>query len=398
MEVVYNNQRLDSLVRKIFFVEELTLGGHQQKFIVRYRGHLISDDSAAAYDQLAEWLKPDGLTPLFRIEENRQVILLVPGKPAPRPSNPWINLILFIVTLLSVLLAGGLYGMDEPLPAEPLKAVLALLFRGLPFAVSLIAILAAHEFGHYLAGRYHGVHVTLPYFIPFPFGLFGTLGAFINMKESPKNRRVLLDIGIAGPLAGLAVAIPVLLLGLMLSKVQPLAFPPPPGSAFTLEGNSVIYLVSKFLVFGKLLPAPLTYGGVSPLFYWIQFFFTGMPIPAGGLDVMLHPVAWAGWAGLLVTAMNLIPVGQLDGGHVMYVLFGSKRMKVVLPIILGILILLGLAWNGWWIWAFLIYFVGRSYAEPLDQITPLDGRRKILAIIALVAFILTFTPVPLSIF
>lgn len=398
MEAIYNYERLDNLVKKIFYIEDVTLGGHQQKFVVRYRGRLLSDDSVTAYDQLSGWIKPEGLTPLFRVEEDRQIILLVPGKPAPKPSNPVINLILFIVTLISVLLAGGLYGLDEALPSNPLQAIVSLLLRGWPFALSLIAILAAHEFGHYLAGRYHGVHVTLPYFIPFPFGLFGTLGAFINMKEAPKNRRVLLDIGIAGPLAGLAVAIPVLLIGLMLSKVEPIAYPPPADSAFTLEGNSIIYLASKFLVFGKLLPAPLSYAGISPLIYWVRFFFSGYPIPAGGMDVMLSPVAWAGWAGLLVTAMNLIPVGQLDGGHVMYVLFGTKKMKVILPIILVCLILMGLAWNGWWIWAFLIYFVGRSYAEPLDQITTLDNRRKILGIIALCVFILTFTPVPLTIY
>ncbi len=164
-------------------------------------------------------------------------------------------------------------------------------------------------------------HVTLPYFLPFPLSPFGTLGAFIQLKEPPRNKRILMDIGIAGPLAGLVVAIPVLLLGLSLSKVEPINLAP--GQGFTLEGNSLLYLFAKFLVFGRLLPAPSSYGNLPPVLYWIRYFFTSQPLPLGGMDVMIHPIAWAGWAGLLVTAINLIPAGQLDGGHLMYVLLGK---------------------------------------------------------------------------
>jgi len=239
------------------------------------------------------------------------------------------------------------------------------------------------------------VHVTLPYFIPMPFSAFGTMGAFINMKEPAKNRRHLLDIGIAGPLAGLVVAIPVLFIGLSLSEITRLV--PAPDQMIQLEGNSIIYLIAKFLTFGQLLPAPASYNGTAPIIYWIIYFFTGQPLPIGGLDVNLHPVAWAGWAGLLVTAMNLIPAGQLDGGHVLYVLLGREKARKVLPFILGGLVLLGLAWSGWWLWAGIIFLLGRTYAEPMDQITPLDDRRKWLAVLALVVFILTFIPVPLGI-
>jgi membrane-associated protease RseP (regulator of RpoE activity) len=164
-----------------------------------------------------------------------------------------------------------------------------------------------------------------------------------------------------------------------------------------LEGNSIIYLVAKFLTFGQLLPAPASFNGMSPILYWIIYFFTGQPLPIGGIDVNLHPVAWAGWAGLLVTAMNLIPAGQLDGGHMLYVLLGREKARKVLPFILAGLVLLGLAWSGWWLWAGIIFLLGRTYAEPLDQITPLDDRRKWLAVLALVVFILTFIPVPLGI-
>ena len=221
------------------------------------------------------------------------------------------------------------------------------------------------------------------------------MGAFISMKEPPKNRRILLDIGIAGPLAGLVVAIPVLLYGLSLSKVGPLPASMARAVGLQMEGNSLLYLLSKFAVFHQLLPHPISYGSVPPLLYWLRYFFTGQPLPLGGMDVNLSPVAWAGWAGLLVTSLNLVPAGQLDGGHMLFVLLGSKGARRVLPFILVGAVIMGFFWSGWWLWAALIFFLGRVYAEPLDQITPLDGKRKALAVLALIIFLLVFTPVPL---
>jgi membrane-associated protease RseP (regulator of RpoE activity) len=267
----------------------------------------------------------------------------------------------------------------------------------LAFAGTLLAILLAHEFGHYLAARYHRSAVTLPYFIPFPFSPFGTMGAFIQLKEPPKNKRILLDIGIAGPLAGLVIAIPLLFLGLHLSQTDRLPVFLAQGQAISLEGNSILYLLMKFIVFGEWLPAPTNLVGINPLIYWLRYFFTGQPVPYGAVDVLLHPVAWAGWAGLLITALNLIPAGQLDGGHILYALFG-KRSRIILPFVLVALIILGTVWSGWWLWAFIIFLLGRSHAEPLDQITTLDSRRKALAVFGLVVFILVFTPIPLSVF
>jgi membrane-associated protease RseP (regulator of RpoE activity) len=273
------------------------------------------------------------------------------------------------------------------------------LISGLEFSISLLLILLAHEFGHYLAARSHRTAVTLPYFLPFPypFSPFGTLGAFIQLKEPPKNKRILMDIGIAGPLAGLVVAIPILILGLSLSEIDRLPGIVSRNTAFSLEGNSILYLFAKYLVFGEWLPKPESYAGLHPLFYWVRYFFTGRPAPLGGTDVMLHPIAWAGWTGLLVTALNLIPAGQFDGGHLIYVLFG-KKAQLILPFILVLLIILGLFWPGWWLWAFLIFFLGRIHAEPLDQITELDQKRKVLAAIGVIVFILVFTPVPLRLF
>ncbi len=387
-------ETLTAIVAKVMRIDDVTTGDPQKDFLVRYRGQIYGD-TVEAYDRLAEQMRLFQITPMFRQDKDSHAVLLLPGIISAKPSNPVVNLVLFVLTFLSVILAGALFATND-LTATNAKEFLLQLWHslpsGIPFAVSMLAILGAHEFGHYLAGRYHHTHVTLPYFIPFPLSPFGTLGAFIQLKEPPRNKRILMDIGIAGPLAGLIVAIPVLLLGLSLSKVEPISLSP--GQGFTLEGNSLLYLFSKFLVFGRLLPAPSSYGNLSPVLYWIRYFFTSQPLPLGGMDVMIHPVAWAGWAGLLVTALNLIPAGQLDGGHLIYVLLG-KRARTLLPFILAVLVLLGFVWTGWWLWAALIFFLGRIYAEPLDQITQLDPPRKALALLGIIIFFLVFTPVPL---
>lgn len=388
---------LTRLVSRVFSIDEITWGTNQQNFVVRYRGQLIKD-SAQAYDELAGLLREREITPIFRIDEGRQTIVLMPFVVNPKPSNPWINLVLFVLTLVSMIFAGFLYSFDGNGTSPGLRGILQAFVDnwtiGLSFAISLLAILLAHEFGHYLAGRFHKTHVTLPYFIPLPISLFGTLGAFIQLKEPPKNKRILLDIGIAGPLAGLIVAIPVLLIGLSLSSLNQVPLFLPRGASVSVEGNSLLYLFAKYLTFGQFLPEPASYNGLPPLLYWIRYFFTGRPYPLGGIDVFLHPMAWAGWAGLLVTALNLIPVGQLDGGHVIYVLLGKKARFLVPPILVS-LVLLGLVWSGWWLWAFLLFLLGRFYAEPLDQITPLDPKRKAIAILGLIIFVLVFIPVPL---
>lgn len=388
---------LDAHVRRVFQIEDITRGGMQSGFLHRYRGKLYNEDSGAAYDQLFTTLKPLDLTPLFRIENGQQVILLVSSLPEPKPSRPALNLVMFLLTLVSVLVSGGLTNITQELSSNPLTAAGQLVSAGWPFAVSLLAILAAHEFGHYFAGRAHGVHVTLPFFIPLPFTPLGTMGAFISMKDLPRNRRVLMDIGVAGPLAGYIVSIVVILIGLSLSKLNVLPLVFPAGQGLQMEGNSLTYLILKYITFGQVLPQPPTYGDLSPLLYWLRYFFTGRPFPYGGLDVLIHPVAWAGWAGLLVTSLNLIPAGQLDGGHIFQLLFGTKWSRRILPVILVALAALGFVWSGWWLWAALVFFFGRIYAEPLDQITPLDPLRKALGVLALIVFILTFMPVPLSI-
>ena len=389
--------RLLPVVRQVMSIREMTSGGAEHRFAARFRGRLYFD-SDEVYDRLLPVFTREDTTLVLRSDEEEHIILAIPGLIRPGPSNPWINVGLFLLTLFSMLLAGAMYGYRGPEPNTTKELFLYLLRdipQGVPFAVSMLAILLAHEFGHYLAARYHKTAVTLPYFIPLPFSPLGTLGAAIRLKEPPRNKRVLLDIGIAGPLAGLIIAIPILVIGLSLSDLGTLPSTPDAWRNQVLEGNSLLYLALKYLVKGKLLPAPLDYGGVDPILYWVRYFFIGHPLPYGGLDVFMHPLAWSGWAGLLVTALNLIPAGQLDGGHISYVLFGRKATKFV-PYIIVALVLLGIFWWGWLLWAGLIFFLGRIYAQPLDDITPLDKRRKILAIIGLIVFVLVFTPVPLT--
>lgn len=378
---------LTNLVSRVFRIVDVTSMDPQKGFFLRYRGRLLSEDSAQAYDQLAESLTPYNITPLFRIEDGGQVVYLAPKQAEPPKANVNTNIILFVLTVFSVMLSGA--QPEGPIPTDFLGQLIVLgrsIFTGWPFALSLLGILVAHELGHYFMSRYHKTPATLPYFIPFPLSPLGTMGAAILMRGTPKNKRILFDIGVAGPIAGLVVAIPVLLLGLSLSELGTID-PNPNGF---LEGNSLLYLLAKFVVFGQLLPAPVEPQGIL---YWLRYFFTGAPIPFGGLDVFIHPVAFAGWAGILVTSLNLIPAGTLDGGHVVFSLFGDKARKAF-PYIIGVLAVLGFFWNGWWLWAALLFWLGRVNAQLLDQITPLDSNRRLIAYAMIVIFVLVFTPVP----
>lgn len=391
--------RLLPAVRQVMSIQDITAGGPKEGYAARFRGRLVVE-AEQAYERIEPAFTREQVTLLLQSDDDQHVVLAVPGLIRPRASNPWVNLLMFVLTLFSVIFT-GVYTASGYLSSDAGGAQSAeiILERDLPlgilFAVSMLAILVAHEFGHYLAARYHNTAVSLPYFLPFPGSPFGTLGAFIQLKQPPRNRKVLLDIGLAGPLAGLVVAIPVLLIGLSLSKIGTLPASPLVVSGEGLEGNSLLYLGAKFLVKGEMLPNPVDYGTMNPILYWIRYIILGQPIPYGGRDVMLHPMAWAGWAGLLVTALNLIPAGQLDGGHMIYVLIG-RNVRRLWPIIVVVLLGMGfLIWDGWFIWAAMIFFLGRRVAQPLDEITPLDGKRRALAVFGLILFVLVFTPIPL---
>lgn len=319
------------------------------------------------------------------------------GQPARRPPRYALHVALFVATLLTTTLSIGLwYGLSWA--ADRLAPVLAdlpdqvglltvvghalasghldaaafleeVFVYGGMYSSSLLTILLSHEMGHYVLARRHGVDVSPPYFIPAPPLLsFGTFGAFIRLREPVTDRRALMDIGAAGPIAGLLVAVPVLLYGLTLSEVRPLS----PGGLY--EGNSLLYLAAKWLIWG--------------------------PVPVGS-DVFLHPVAFAGWVGLLVTALNLFPIGQLDGGHVAYALLGDRAVSINRAVFGGLLGLgLGLfLFKGqaiWAVWALIIVMTGIEHPPMSDLSAPLDRRRRALGWACLLVFVLSFTPIPMS--
>jgi membrane-associated protease RseP (regulator of RpoE activity) len=312
-----------------------------------------------AYAYLEERFRNLGFTPLLRREGNEEVIIAVPGRIEASTSRLWLSLLLFFLTVASTIGAGMVW-FQYQLPLA------------IAFSASLLSILLFHELGHFLMARRMGVATSYPFFIPMPISPVGTMGAFISMKAPPPDRRALLAIAIAGPLAGLVLTIPILILGLHLSTVETIEPP------YLMEGNSLLYATIKFMVFGQFLPDTTA-------------------IPNMTLDVSLHPVAFAGWFGLLVTGLNLIPAGQLDGGHILYALVGPEIARKVTWSIVGILIVTGIVfqWYGWFLWAGLIALFGQQRAALLNELVPLTQSQKLLAIAGLILFILVFTPAPL---
>lgn len=336
-----------------------------ERGVIRLVGRL-SVDPQLAYEYLTPRFRELGYTTLLQEGEGDQVaVLAMPGAIVAGESRLWLALVLFVLTVASTIFVGG--QMPATLGAPPGFN----LGIGLAFSASLLSILLAHELGHFLMARRLGVHVSYPFFIPMPFTFIGTMGAFIAMKEPPPDRRALLYIAIAGPVAGLVVAIPVLILGLLLSEVHPLSTIAQQGETVMMEGNSLLYAAVKTVVFGRFLPNGLE-------------------------DVMLHPVAFAGWVGLLVTGLNLIPAGQLDGGHIFFALFGARAARMLTWGIAFVLVPLGFLWMGWFLWAALIVLFGQQRAPLLNELTPLDGRQRLVAALGLVLFIIVFTPSPIN--
>jgi hypothetical protein len=384
---------LQAATTPVLDVDRLVIGTANSDFTVRFHGRLKLD-SLQAYEQLQENFKALQHDAFLRSDDQPD-LYIVEARRANTPKNKqraWLSLFLFCLTFLAVLWTGANGQLAFDHPETPATAGWQELLLGLPYALTLMGILLAHEFGHYFVGRYHREATSLPLFIPAPFTLFGTMGAVIFGSGSIKNRRVLLDIGIAGPLAGLVVAIPALFYGLALSRLTPLT----DLKNIILEGNSLFYLLAKYITFGQLLPAPTTLP-TQPLLYWLGYWLAGLPAPQNALDVSLHPIAWAGWAGLFITGLNLLPVGQLDGGHAVYGLLG-KRARIAVPIVMVALGLLSLRWVGWLLWLALLWFFGQRPASVRDEVTDLDPKRQGFAILMLVIFVLVFIPVPLLTF
>ncbi len=283
----------------------------------------------------------------------------------------WLHALLLLLTLLSTTVVGAGFAhsfaagriFDFDLGLEGYKLMWrnpAYLLDGLPFSVTLLVILLTHEMGHYLAARYYLVDATLPFFIPVP-NLIGTFGAFIRIRSAILSRRILFDIGIGGPLAGFAMLILPLIAGVSMSHVSP---------GVGARGE---------LVFG------------TPL---ILRFFERAILHTGPENVYLHPVARAAWVGLLATALNLLPIGQLDGGHILYAFLGEWT-RVLSRAFIGVLVLMGFffAWS-WFFWAAILFFFGLRHPVIVDP-TPLSPKRRWMGLVALIILILSFTPTPI---
>src|SRR5881296_3701237 len=313
----------------------------------------------APFDALRLELVPKDYIPTIT-QEKGETLVHVQRRPRPRFARTQVNLILLFVTILTTTFFGGAWNwMDYS--GQPFLSAESIGFGSLFFTLPLLTILGSHEMGHYLVAKRYKVQASLPFFLPSVPPL-GTFAAFISMRDPIPNRRALLDIGVSGPLVGFAIAIPVTLAGLALSAASP-------ASGLTLAGEAQ----------------------PSVLFRALSLFF---PLP----DTLLthpHPLAFAGWVGLFVTAINLLPAGQLDGGHVARALLGNRQVYVSWA---AVLILFGLSitfsYPGWFLFGFLIFVLGIRHPPPLNDITRLDVTRKLVGIGAVAILVLTFVPQP----
>ena len=278
---------------------------------------------------------------------------------------PYLHIVLFILTFLSTLSAGALQQGINIIKSP------GRILEGLPFAGTLMTILLCHELAHYIASRKNHTAATLPYFIPAP-SIFGTFGAFIKMKSPILTRKALIEIGASGPIAGFIISVAACIIGLHISKVIPL----PQGEGTLSLGDSLLFsFLSRTIL------------GATPEHY----------------DILLHPVAFAGWIGLFVTSLNLIPIGQLDGGHICYAILGERhryvsRFLVALLAFLGVSSLLGFSgWEGWLVWAILMLVLGIKHPPVLYWESPLDPARRTIGLVTLVIFIITFIPEPFKV-
>ncbi len=364
-----------AVVSTVLVIEGESEVQRREQYAIAFRG-VLQLEPDEAYQRLASLLEPLGFTPFLQRDRGQDVVLAVQGLPANLEAETgggplrrllrasgrspwWLHLALLLATIATTMYAGALLLDGE---AVTLGEVLA---TGGPFALTLLLILGVHEMGHYLAARYHRVKVTLPFFIPLPIpGSLGTLGAVIFIRSPLNNRRALFDVGISGPLAGLAVALPLFMIGLLL----------PP-----IEFGAPIYLVFRGV-------------GVPPLLQWM-----GEPLAEGSLSraILFHPVALAAWFGVLLTALNLLPLGQFDGGHVSYALFGRRAWPLAGAVFIALIVLGFFYWPTWLVWAFLAGMTGLRHPPPQNDITPLDGRRQLIGLLTLLLFLLIVVPQPI---
>ncbi len=370
------------LVYNVEYLDQPTRSGTAAHAIV-FQGKLLAD-SEPTYPLLLKRYKDLGYTPLLRRKHGIDMVVLMEGILQPRRINSprWLHLLLLLLTIITATISGaqfqGAVLNMRAIQRGNLASVGDVVQAGAPFALTLLFILGVHEMGHYFAARRHRVDVTLPYFIPFPFFLLGTLGAVIFIKSPLNNRKALFDVGISGPLAGFVVALIAYIIGLFL---------PPAGANNLLLlgiGNERIGMPILLQGLGDVLRPDLlqAYGGRN--------------ISSLAVFVARQPIAFAAWFGMLLTVLNLLPIGQLDGGHVMYTLFGEAAWTIALATF-AVMIFLGLTiFPSLLFFAFLAFLTGLRHPPPGDDITPLDNRRKLIGYATIVLFFLIGTVTPFT--
>ncbi|MCB0012438.1 MAG: site-2 protease family protein [Anaerolineales bacterium] len=358
------SDRLKREIADLFRIDDVRRVGKRS---FAFTGRLLHPDADAGYDEIQRRFKEHGYDPMLQEIDGEDVLFAQPQTLGQvNTGNPLINFLLFVATVFTTLSAGAaMFGVDllTVLRSGDVARMIDAVLVGLPFAGALMMILGIHELGHYVAARWHGVKVTLPYFIPMPYNGIGTMGAFIALKTPMKNRKVLFDIGIAGPLAGFVVAVPVLLVGIFLSSVVPAH----------LAGTSLDML------------------GSSVLIDWLVGFVKEIPT---GYTLSIHPIFFAGWLGMYLTGINLLPLGQLDGGHISYALFGRAAHTIAMMGFVG-LILAGIFLSpNWFLWAFIVFLGGLRHPAPLNDLSRLDWARRLLGYAMIILFFLIVIPVP----
>ena len=339
-------------------------------------GIVASDHAPAAAERsLAEW-DASGGTHYWDAYGGATWLVLAREQRAAR-ERWWLHLLLFVITLATTTLGGiAIAGYAVDLHHLTLRSVRA----GMAFSLPLASILLAHESGHYITARRYKLNVSPPFFLPWPpvadyvGNLLGTLGAFIRIRSPGFDRRTLFDVGVAGPIAGLVVAVPVLLAGLAMSSVTTLPAMPMAHQFLTAESTPIYLGDSAIMLLARMM-----------------FGFHG--------TVHLHPVAVAGWVGVLVTTLNLLPLAQFDGGHITYAMSSRGQRVVAFWVMFGLLAM-GFLWSGWWVWGALALAVGRgkiAHPEVLSPTRSLDGRRMAVGWIALATFLATFAPIPIAV-
>lgn len=331
-----------------------------------FRGRLRIP-AAAAHERLRRAFGEQSVPLLQEDDETEAAVVLMPrvgARRADQPIRPWVHWLLFALTAVTTTWAGAAH-QGVNLLREPGRFGV-----GLPYALGLLAILGVHELGHYFTAKRHGISVTPPYFIPVPMAL-GTFGAFIQMRSPVQDRRALFDVAVAGPLAGLAVAVPALVIGLQSSTVVTGDAPIRGMMGGTSVGSSLLF---AFLAKASIGPT-LEYGHV----------------------LRLSPLAFAGWLGLLVTALNLLPIGQLDGGHMSSAMFGRRISGAIGSIAMWTLLLLAIfVWPGLMMWAILVFFIAGTSVPPLNDLTPLTPWRRWLGYATFGMLALILAPLPHS--